>query len=145
MRNVSFILWEKLKRLFGQPQTSISVHCYANLAHSNIYATITAILIPEHFYHPTKKPHAYYLVTPTPALGNRQPTFFLCGDSFRTFHASGIMQNVVLCDRLLPLSLMFPVHIHVVAWISSHPSDHRIMVHRVDTPHFKICSSVGGR
>ena len=72
------------------------------------------LLILEYFHYPPKNVNVTHLLLVTlhvpaffPALANHQFTFWLQICLFWTFHTSGIIHYVVLCDCLLSLSIMF--------------------------------------
>ena len=94
----------------------------------------------EHFYHLQKKPH--WLLTPnppTPTTSPKQPLIYFLSLHFPIlyFHMNRILQYVVLCVRLLPLSMIFSQVIYVVACIrTSFLFYGQIIFHCVDIPHF---------
>ena len=93
--------------------------------------------ILEHFHPPEKKPHTHCHHLPSASLPSphpRQPLIYfqslwIC--LFWTFHINGIIQYVVFCNWLLPLSIMLSRFIQVVARISTS-----LFFHGWIVPHF---------
>lgn len=78
--------------------------------------TKSPLSVPEHFYHPTKEPHAQGTLPPLPP----QPLMtmdllFLCICPFWTFRPNGIVGFAVLHDQLLSWSGTLSRFAHAVA------------------------------